>query len=238
MLPWIHSRPLRARAAFAVALSANAGFAASPTPSPAATALAPSPAASAPPPARPYHAPVTDLTLAVQPGLMAWPKRAGGIWLETSALYRHGVLAVGSTAEVGGLLMTVLAAGGLAGFALRADGGFRAELLGTAGARYVEGWGAGLLDDDPGADACLAYAGGRLRLGHVFTQHRLGHFFLGGALQFDRDLWTEQVTSTYTTTGWFSGESYTRSSTETVGGTRYAVALAFGGVLDLDRHAR
>jgi hypothetical protein len=165
---------------------------------------------------------------------MVYPDE-GGFLGGISVLYRSGLLGVGGFAEAGGLLMSMFSGGGMAGVAFRADGGFRAELLGTAGIRHYEGWGAALLSDDPGASATLPYVGLSARLGYIFSRSRRGHCNLGGFLAVDRDLWRERKTYHYQDGGWLDDTSSDVSQTRVVGGTRFAFGLTAGATIDLGR---
>jgi hypothetical protein len=179
-------------------------------------------------------APGRDLSILGSVGLMTYPDE-GGFLGGISVLYRSGLLGVGGFAEVGGLLMSMVSGGGMAGVAFRTDGGFRAEVLGTAGIRHYEGWGTALLSDDPGASATLPFVGLGARLGYVFSRSRRGHFNLGGFLAVDRDLWRETKTYSYQSGGWLDDTSSEVSETQIVGGTRFAFGLTLGATIDLGR---
>jgi hypothetical protein len=180
-------------------------------------------------------APPSDLALLGSPGVMSYAQDEGGFLAGFSALYRHGLFGGGGFAEAGGLLMGMISVGAMVGIALRTDGGFRTEILGTGGIRHYAGWGKQLLSDDPGASATLPFAGGALRLGYLFGRSRRGHFNLGGLVAVDQDLWRETRTYSYYSSDWLDGSSGYVSRTNTVGGTRWALGVTLGATLDLGR---
>jgi hypothetical protein len=135
-------------------------------------------------------------------------------------------------------------AGGMAGLALRTSGGFRAELLGTAGARRYGGWGQGDEEDfdwvttwghDPGASATLPFAGLRGGLGYLFGRSQRGHFNFGALFSVDWDLSRARQSYTWDEHDavlFFAYDTHTYSNTQTIGGTNYFFGLTAGATID------
>jgi hypothetical protein len=190
------------------------------------------PAAAAPaaPSAVPAETPPTDVTLAGGLGGMTQ-----GVLMEASCLVRLQFIDLGVDFGVGYLFMDMASAGALAGVGFRSRSGLRFDLLGNAGVHSYSGWGAGLLNDDPGASATLPYAGGKVRLSYLFG-HGRGHFTLGGEFGMDTDIGRKRVQYDYQSTDWlFDDGTTTEHADHTVGGTRTSVLLVLGGTIDLGR---
>jgi hypothetical protein len=168
-----------------------------------------------------------------------------GVSFGVSGLCRLGLLGIGAFGDIGPMGKAgVFSGGGMAGLALRTDGGFRAEMLGAAGARRYVSWGQGDEQDfdvvttwghDPGASATLPFAGFRGGFGYIFGRTTRGHFNIGAVFSVDWDLsrarksytWTEQEAILI-----FTYETHTYANTQTIGGTNYLFGLTAGATID------
>jgi hypothetical protein len=111
----------------------------------------------------------------------------------------------------------------MAGLAWRASGGFRAELLGTAGGRHYLSW----------EDVSVPFAGLTGRLGYLFGRSQRGHFNLGAMASAGWDL--KRVRKNVHDDSFLAQYYYGGWATERVGGTNYVFALTLGATIDLGR---
>jgi hypothetical protein len=163
----------------------------------------------------------------VRRGGLLQKKEGGGFsFANASLLYRSGIFGIGGFADATFLTGELYSGGGMAGLALRSSGGFRADLLGTAGVRHYQDWDEGLVVRQVAADitgqsdlgpgsATLPFAGVRAHLGYIFGRSRGGHFNLGAMTSLDWDLWRKH------------------RRTQTIGGTNLVIGLTFGATIDL-----
>jgi hypothetical protein len=169
-------------------------------------------------------APRSDLSILGYLGLGVLPEispRHGttSLSLGVSTLCRWRMLGFG----VFGELSHAVAGGGMAGLAWRSSGGFRAELLGTAGGRYYQVW----------EQVSVPFAGLTGRLGYIFGRNQRGHFNLGGMASVGWDL--ARVRKNVPDDSFRAYYYYGGRGTERVGGTNYVFALTLGATIDLAR---
>lgn len=150
-----------------------------------------------------------------------------GALLGASVLARSGVLGGGATIEASGAFATRFGAGALGGFSYRNDNGFGVDLLGVLGVHHYEGVGRGILSSDPGVSGTTPFAGGRSRLSYQLGSGAR-RFQFGGTATLESDLLRDTKRSTYTSTGWFSGDTSTRTDTHDVGFATVGLMLDAG----------
>jgi hypothetical protein len=157
--------------------------------------------------------------------------QAGGGALGGMMTLRTGLFEIGGFGEGGTALLDYdyTAMGGVAGVAWRSEDGIRLAALGTAGSHHYRGFDRGFLSNDPGANAAVPFAGGR-----VLASYRLwGKLDVGLMGLAERDLKHETVRYSYTSESWFGGGSSQRSEAQDVGTTSYGFGLQVGSSLDL-----
>ncbi len=150
-----------------------------------------------------------------------------GALIGVSALARSGMFGAGATAEASALFAARVGAGVLGGVSYRHDNGLGLDLLGVFGVHHYEGVGSGILSSDPGVSGSTPFAGGRSRVSYQIGSGAR-RFQFGGTATLESDLLRFSKTSTYTSTGWFSGTSSTQTDTHRVGFTTMGLMLDAG----------
>ena len=160
---------------------------------------------------------------------------SAGLVMGQALTHRVDWFQYGGFAEVCGLLAPIYGAGLTAGIAVGGKSGVRLNILGTFGHHWSPSWGAEpsiLGGGKPGVEGATNFAGTRFGIEYLFGEGP-GHFILGLSLLAENDLSRTTQQYQYTETGLFSGDSYTRTASATIGTRYYGGLLQLGGSFEL-----
>ena len=154
--------------------------------------------------------------------------------VSAAATWRSGWTQLGFEADSGGAIFgySYFGYGALAGIGWRSATGWQLDALAVGGIHHYEGFGRGLLSDDPGANATLPFAGLRGGPSYAFGAGST-HFAIGLLAFAETDLASRTVAYDYQQREWLGSSSFPQSEVRTIWTERAGIALRLGITHDL-----